>query len=354
MCNSNWTSLRSKADYRAAGVDIDAGNIVKARMGPIVRSTFGPRVLTDVGPAAGFGGLFALGAGHTDPVLVASADGVGTKLKIAFLLHRHNTVGIDLVNHCINDILTMGAKPLFFLDYFATGAIEPSTVLDVIDGIASGCREAGCALLGGETAQMPDFYAPGEYDLAGFIVGVVERADLIDSGRVKPGDVLIGLPSSGLHTNGYSLARRVLSVDGVLTRARLDEYFPELGRTLGEELLAPHRSYLADVRPRLDRVTALAHITGGGLLDNLPRALPPGVSARLSRRSWVEPPIFGLIQHRGDIADGEMDRAFNRGIGMILVAADEFADGLVREIGGATIVGEVIADDGEPRVRVDP
>jgi phosphoribosylformylglycinamidine cyclo-ligase len=339
--------LHSSASYRAAGVDVEAGNDAKSRIGPLVRSTFGPQVLTDVGPLGAFGGMFAL----DDRVLVASADGVGTKLKIAFLLDKHDTIGRDLVNHCVNDVLTTGAKPLFFLDYFATGVLEPRVLEEVVAGLAEACREAGCALLGGETAQMPDFYAPGEYDLAGFLVGAAKREELLDPRRVEAGDVLIGLPSSGLHTNGYSLVRRVLAP---LDRGRLERHEPELGRTLGEELLEPHRSYLGDLTPHLGRVKAMAHITGGGLIDNVPRALPIGLSARLDAESWFEPPIFRLVKALAQIDEAEMDRAFNRGLGMVLIVGRDDADQLVGAVPGATVVGEVTPRrEGEPAVRVE-
>jgi phosphoribosylformylglycinamidine cyclo-ligase len=342
--------------YRAAGVDVEAGNEAKARIGPLIRSTFGPRVLTDVGPLGAFGGMFALGglAGR-DPVLVASADGVGTKLKIAFLLDRHDTIGLDLVNHCVNDLLTTGARPLFFLDYFATGELRPGVLEQVVSGLAAACRAAGCALLGGETAQMPGFYRPGEYDLAGFLVGIAEREGLLDPGRVRAGDVLIGLPSSGLHTNGYSLVRRILARDGAteLDRERLERYEPALGRTLGDELLEPHRCYLAELEPHLGRIKAMAHITGGGLVDNLPRALPPGLAARLDGRSWREPAIFAYLQSLGELSQGEMDRVFNRGLGMLLVVGPEQVDGLLGALSGATPVGEVVpCDDARPGVTV--
>src|SRR5581483_10753777 len=239
--------LRRESAYRAAGVDVDAGDRAKERIGPAVRATFGPRVLTDVGPLGAFGGMYALGGlGTREPVLVGSADGVGTKLKIAFLLERHGSIGADLVNHCVDDVLTTGARPLFFMDYFATGALRPEVVVEVVEGIAAACREAGCALLGGETAQMPGFYARGEYDLAGFMVGLVERDAILGPARVRAGDVAVGLAASGLHTNGYSLARRVLGLDGdpAAARRRLEEWVPELESTLGDELLRVHRPYL--------------------------------------------------------------------------------------------------------------
>jgi phosphoribosylformylglycinamidine cyclo-ligase len=265
-------------DYKASGVDIDAGNEAVRRIRSLARGTFTPGVLSDIGS---FGGLFRLDRDrYQEPVLVSSADGVGTKLKVAFMTGRHGTVGADLVNHCVNDILVQGAEPLFFLDYLATGRLDPAVAEAVVGGIAGACRENGCALLGGETAEMPGFYADGEYDIAGFIVGIVERSRVIDGRSIVPGDVLIGLPSAGLHTNGYSLARRVLFESMGWTA---DTVVPELGATVGDALLAPHRSYLSAVRPLLPRQTlkGLAHITGGGITENLPRVLPEGCSAEI-------------------------------------------------------------------------
>src|SRR5437773_1668689 len=263
-------------DYRQAGVDIDAGNETVRRIKSLARATFTPGVLSDIGS---FGGLFRLDRDRfQDPVLVSSAVGVGTKLKVAFMTGRHDTIGADLVNHCINDILVQGAEPLFFLDYLATGRLSPDVAVQIVGGIARACRENGCALIGGETAEMPGFYADGEYDLAGFIVGIVERAGIIDGRAIVPGDVVIGLPSAGLHTNGYSLARRVLFDLGGLT---VDSLLPELETTVGDALLAPHRSYLTVLRPLLagGAVKGLAHITGGGIVENLPRVLPEGCGA---------------------------------------------------------------------------
>jgi phosphoribosylformylglycinamidine cyclo-ligase len=305
-------------DYRQSGVDIEAGNETVRRIRSLARSTFTPGVLSEIGS---FGGLFKLdGGAFREPVLVSSADGVGTKLKVAFMTGRHDTVGADLVNHCVNDILAQGAQPLFFLDYLATGRLTPDVAEQVVAGIARGCRENGCALLGGETAEMPGFYAEGEYDLAGFIVGIVERGKVIDGRSIVPGDALVGLPSTGLHTNGYSLARHVFfDVCGLTASTPVRE----LRSTVGDALLAPHRSYLAAVQPLLGTGAAkgLAHITGGGITGNLPRVLPDGCAAEIDLGSWEVPQIFRYLQDRGRIAEAEMFRAFNMGVGLIVVCA---------------------------------
>jgi phosphoribosylformylglycinamidine cyclo-ligase len=305
-------------DYRASGVDIDAGNEVVRRIRSLARRTYTSGVLSDLGS---FGGLFHLGpSGIADPVLVASADGVGTKLRIAFMTGRHDTIGVDLVNHCVNDILVQGARPLFFLDYLATGRLEPDVAVRIVEGLARACGENGCALLGGETAEMPGFYADGEYDLAGFIVGAVARDAVIDGRGIVPGDVLIGLASSGLHTNGYSLARRIAFE---IAGAGVHEVVPELDGTLGEVLLRPHRSYLALVSPLLasGSVKGMAHITGGGITENLPRTLPDGTHAVVDRSAWQPPPIFGWLQRTGEVPAEDMFRTFNMGIGLILVVS---------------------------------
>lgn len=303
--------------YRDAGVDIDAQEEALRRLRHRIRATFTPNVLADVGL---FGGLYRAEFGVRRPVLVASADGVGTKLRIAFATGRHDTVGRDLVHHCINDILVQGARPLFFLDYLATGRLDPGVVETVVGGVAEACRDHGVALLGGETAEMPGFYADGEYDLAGFIVGVAGERRLLDGSAVREGDVLVGLPSSGLHTNGYSLARRVL-----LERAglRLDEPVPELGRTLADELLEVHRCYLEPVWPLLERglLAAMAHVTGGGLTDNLPRVLPEGLGASVKVGAWEIPPVFRLVARLGDVPRDDLWRTFNMGVGMVLVVS---------------------------------
>jgi len=313
--------------YRDAGVDIDAANDAKDRIKRLARGTFTPNVMTEIGS---FGGMFRADfAQMKEPVLVSSADGVGTKLRVAFMTGIHNTVGYDLVCHCVNDILVQGARPLFFLDYIAAGKLVPETVASVIKGLARGCKEAGCALIGGETAEMPGFYADGDYDVAGFIVGVVDRANIIDGSRITPGDVLIGLPSVGLHTNGYSLARRLFfEVAGHKADTRVDE----LGCTTSEELLKPHRSYLGALGGLLESgvIKGLAHITGGGLVENIPRILPEGTAAEITAGSWPVLPVFNLLAGIGNVPEKEMYRTFNMGVGMVVVAsADQAA--LVRE-----------------------
>ena len=331
--------------YSDSGVDIDAGNEVVRRIRQLARGTFTPHVLSDIGS---FGGLFRLDTRtHQDPVLVASADGVGTKLKVAFMAGQHDSVGQDLVNHCVNDILVQGAEPLFFLDYLATGTLAPDVAEQIVSGVARGCRENGCALLGGETAEMPGFYAPGEYDIAGFIVGLAERSRLIEGSRVQPGDVLIGLPSSGLHTNGYSLARRI-AFDTLGLSIR--DHVAALGATVGEALLAPHRSYLPVIRPLLagDSIKAMAHITGGGITDNLPRVLPEGIGARIRVDAWVVPPIFRWLAASGHVPDEDMRRTFNMGIGFIVVCSAGDAATLLPRLPGGRVIGELI--EGERKV----
>ena len=304
-------------DYRQSGVDIDAGNEAVRRIKALARETYTSGVVSGVGA---FGGLFALDRTIADPVLVASADGVGTKLKVAFMAGVHDTIGVDLVNHCVNDILVQGATPLFFLDYVATGRLAPDVIEQVVHGVASACRGNGCALLGGETAEMPGFYADGEYDIAGFIVGVVPRSRVIDGRTIEAGDALIALPSSGLHTNGYSLARTI-AFDTL--GLHVDSFVPELGETVGVALLRPHRSYLHLVRPLLDAgwIKGMAHITGGGIVENLPRTLPEGRGFSLDRESWTIPPLFTWLQRAASLDDAEMLRAFNVGVGLILVVA---------------------------------
>jgi phosphoribosylformylglycinamidine cyclo-ligase len=335
-------------DYRQSGVDIDAGNEAVRRIKSLARSTYTPGVLSDIGS---FGGLFQLDRDrYREPVLVSSADGVGTKLKVAFMTGRHDTIGADLVNHCVNDILVQGAAPLFFLDYLATGRLLPDVAEQIVSGVARGCRENGCALVGGETAEMPGFYADGEYDIAGFIVGVVDRSEVVDGRSIVPGDVLIALPSAGLHTNGYSLARRVLFDVAGLTH---DAIVPGLGTTVGDALLAPHRSYLSAIRPLLERrvVKGMAHITGGGITENLPRTLPHGCAAQVDLASWSVPALFVFIADKGNIGRDEMLRAFNMGVGLIIVCAQNDARFVLDSTAdaGAFRLGTVVAGDRDVR-----
>ncbi len=309
--------------YSDAGVDIDAATRATDRIKELARRTFNKRTLSEIGS---FGGMFD-GAfpGMSQPVLVASADGVGTKLKIAFATGVHNTVGRDLVNHCVNDILVQGARPLFFLDYIATGKLSPDVVASIVEGITDGCRENGCVLLGGETAEMPGFYQDGEYDIAGFIVGAVDRDKVIDGKTIAAGDVLLALPSAGLHTNGYSLARKLF-----FEVARYDPHteVPELAMTAGEALLLPHLSYLKPLEGLLDRrvIKGLAHITGGGLIDNIPRILPEGTAVEIKKDSWNIPPLFELLHRLGNVSEKEMYRTFNMGVGMVIVCSRSDAE----------------------------
>jgi phosphoribosylformylglycinamidine cyclo-ligase len=295
-----------------------------------------------------FGGLFEF-KGYQQPVLVASVDGVGTKLKLALALGKHDTVGIDIVNHCVNDILTCGAEPLFFLDYIAAGKLQPEQVGEVAKGLASACREVGCALIGGETAEMPGLYTGEDYDLVGFIIGVVEKSRIIQGKKIAAGDVIMGLPSSGLHTNGYSLVRKIFGE----TSSALNTRYPELGRTLGEALLEPHRSYYHQLKPLLPLIKGLAHITGGGLIGNVPRVLPDGLAARFNSQAWVVPPIFNLIQKRGDVDRDEMYRVFNMGIGMVIISSSDKVDHLTQMLPEAKVIGEMIKQGGKARVIIE-
>ncbi|MBK9163305.1 MAG: phosphoribosylformylglycinamidine cyclo-ligase [Acidobacteria bacterium] len=337
----------SSISYADAGVSIDNANRAVAKIREYARSTFNERTLTEIGS---FGGMFS-GAfpNMADPILVASADGVGTKLKLAFETGIHNTVGADLVNHCVNDILVQGARPLFFLDYFATGKLEPDVTASVVEGMARACRENGCVLLGGETAEMPDFYPPGEYDLAGFIVGVVDKAKVIDGKSILPGDVVLGIPSNGLQTNGYSLARKLFFEVGGY---KADTFIEELGTTAGEALLATHQSFLPQIGPLLDggRIKGLAHITGGGFLENIPRILPEGVGVEIGRGTWPELPIFGLMQRLGNVADHEMFRTFNMGIGMVVVCSESDTPEIADRLGGVFVIGKVVSGKGEVKI----
>ena len=334
--------MTKPATYADAGVNIDAANRATEKIKELARSTFNVRTLSEIGS---FGGMFD-GAfpDMRQPVLVASADGVGTKLKIAFTTGVHSTVGRDLVNHCVNDILVQGARPLFFLDYFATGKLSPETIASVIEGISNGCRENGCVLLGGETAEMPGFYADGEYDIAGFIVGVVDREKIIDGKTIASGDVLLGLPSVGLHTNGYSLARKLFFEDSSYSPGT---FIYELGQTVGEGLLQPHVSYLKELGPFLDSgmIKGLAHITGGGLLENIPRILPAGTAAEIKRGSWPTLPIFNLMQRLGHIDENEMFRTFNMGIGMVVVCAADNVSEIQNSNNACYRIGRVVSGE---------
>ncbi len=341
-----------QSSYANAGVDVALGNRVKSGIGAIVRPTHGAEVLGGIG---GFGGLFQPNfrkRGIKDAVLVSSVDGVGTKLKIAFATNRHETIGQDLVNHCINDIAVTGARPLFFLDYIAAAKLEPRILRQIITGLSKACKAAGCALIGGETAQMPGLYSEGEYDLAGAITGIVDRKDLLDGSRVKVGDTLVGLPANGLHTNGYSLARKVLFE---LLDLKLTDRPAGLGTTIGAELLKVHRSYL----PEFEKLHAMkgkplhaaAHITGGGLIDNLPRILPRGCNALINPLSWRVPAIYGIIGKGGHVDPLEMYQVFNMGIGMVLVVPGKQGDEIARSLGGR-VIGEIVKGNGV--VRFDP
>jgi phosphoribosylformylglycinamidine cyclo-ligase len=340
--------------YRDAGVDRVAAERAKNRIGEIVASTTVEGVLSAVG---GFGGLFRVPSGLASPVLVSSADGVGTKLKVAIRAGRHDTVGQDLVNHCVDDILVEGARPLFFLDYIGMGALDEGVVESLVDGIARGCRENGCALLGGETAEMPDFYAPGDYDLAGFIVGIVEEGGRPGAARVGMGDRLVGVASDGFHTNGYSLLRKLLFERLHLD---LDDPFPGTDATVGEVLLRVHRSYLAAVHPLIEagRIHSLAHITGGGIPGNLNRSIPVGLQARVDTASWELPPEFRGVMESGGIAEPEMYETFNMGVGLVLVVPDQEAQGVVDALAAVGERAWVMGDlrerpDGAAAVRLD-
>jgi phosphoribosylformylglycinamidine cyclo-ligase len=336
--------------YRDAGVDIEAGDEAVRRIAPLAARTFRPEVLGGIGSFAGF---VRVPAGYREPVLVSSTDGVGSKLKVAFLTDRHDTVGIDLVAMGVNDLLVHGAEPLYFLDYIGIGRLDPGRVEALVSGVAEGCRRAGCALIGGETAELPDLYAPGEYDLAGFAVGIVERERIVDGGAVRPGDAVLGLASSGLHSNGYSLARRIIfDVLGL----RADSLLPGTGRTVGEELLEPTLIYAAAVRALLGQapVSAMANITGGGLTGNVPRVLPEGCRVVLRRSAWSEPPVFATLRQAGRVSEAEMLRTFNLGVGYVVIVRGADADRARQALDGAgartSVIGEVVV--GERGVEV--
>jgi len=330
--------MTKPATYADAGVDIDAANRATEKIKELARTTFNARTLSDIGS---FGGMFD-GAfpDMRQPVLVASADGVGTQLKIAFATGIHNTIGRDLVNHCVNDILVQGARPLFFLDYIAAGKLSPDTIASIIEGVTAGCRENACVLLGGETAEMPGFYADGEYDVAGFIVGIVDREKIIDGKTIQAGDVVLGLPSAGLHTNGYSLARKLFFET---PNYKPETFIDDLDQTVGDALLQAHLSYLSTLGPLLDsgKIKGLAHITGGGLLENIPRILPDRTSVEIRLGSWPVLPIFELMQKLGAIAESEMFRVFNMGIGMVVVCAPEDAAAIRNDVNSCYEIGRV-------------
>lgn len=328
--------------YADAGVDINAGNEAVDKIKTHVKKTFRPEVLTDLG---GFGGLFALNVKDMEePVLVSGTDGVGTKLKVAMMMNHHNTIGIDAVAMCVNDILVQGAEPLFFLDYLAVGKLKPDMVADIVKGIANGCLQSGASLIGGETAEMPGFYDEDEYDVAGFVVGVVDKKKIIDGKTIHAGDKVIGIPSSGLHSNGYSLARKVLLE---LADYKLDEYIEELGRTVGDEMLEPTRIYVKALLPLINKfkIKGMAHITGGGLTENIPRVLPEGVKVQLNWNSWPVLPVFRHMQKLGKITNAEMRRTFNMGVGMVVIVGAEEADEIIQDLAQrgekAYLIGQV-------------
>ena len=332
--------------YRDAGVDRAAAERAVERIKAHAAATHGPEVLGGVG---GFGGLFEL-AGYRRPVLVSGTDNVGTKLKVALAMGRFEGLGRDVVNACVNDVIVCGAKPLFFLDYIATGRLDADLAEEIVRGVAAACVENGCALIGGETSELPGLFAPGEFDLSGFAVGVVEKGDVIDGSTIRPGDALVGLPSSGLHTNGFSLVRRIFGIDD--DPRALREHAPSLGTALGDALLTPHRAYYPLVAPVLPQIKGMAHITGGGFEGNVGRCLPRGVAARIDAAAWDVPPIFRLVQERGQVEDAEMYQVFNMGIGMVLVVAPESVAAVQAAVPEACVVGEVVKGDGGPTVEL--
>jgi phosphoribosylformylglycinamidine cyclo-ligase len=331
--------------YARAGVDIDAKNVSNRLIGRIARSTYRPEVLSEVGF---FSGMYEF-KGYRQPVLVSSTDSVGTKIKLAVALGRYDTVGIDIVNHCVNDIFTCGASPIFFLDYIGIGKLLPERAEAIVRGLAAACREVDCVLIGGETAEMGDIYTGDDFDLAGFIVGVVEKDGIISGKGIAAGDAVLGLPSSGLHTNGYSLARKVFGD----SRAALEKRYPELDRPIGEVLLEPHRCYYNTLKPVLPLVKGMAHITGGGLIDNVPRIIPEGLAARFETAKWPLPPVFPLLQRLGGVDRAEMYHVFNMGVGMVVVCAPENVRGLKAKIPEMMVIGEVVRQAGDERVIIE-
>ena len=331
--------------YKAAGVNLDAKQEVIQRIKSIAAPTWGPQVLAGVG---GFGAMYQL-SGYDDPVLVSSTDPVGTKLKVAATMDRYDTIGEDLVNACVNDVIVCGARPLFFLDYIATSKLAPNVIETLVMGMARACQEVECALIGGETSEMPGVFADGNFDLSGFVVGVVEKRAIVDGSNIREGDLLLGIPSNGLHTNGYSLVRHLFELDPYMS-GPLSEFHTELGETLGEALLKPHRSYYRMLRPAFPLVKGMAHITGGGLVENMPRVLPEGLAARFDTDTWDIPPIFTLIQERGNISRDEMYRVFNMGLGMALVCEQPRSSEVMALVPEARVVGEVVRTIDERRV----
>lgn len=336
----------TKRAYTLAGVDINLADKVKEIIAQQAQTTFRPEVIG----SKFFGSMFQL-KGYNEPVLVSSTDGVGTKLKIALLLGKNDTVGMDIVNHCVNDILCCGAAPLFFLDYIAMGKLVPEQIKAIISGIVQACQEVGCSLIGGETAEMPGIYSQGNYDLVGFIVGVVEKKDILDGSSIVPDDIILGLPSSGLHTNGYSLARKVFGIDA--NPSCLNKFYPELVKNLGEELLEVHRCYYPQLKTTLPLIKGIAHITGGGFIGNIPRILPQGLAARLKKHSWDILPIFKLIQKEGNIEEAEMYQVFNMGIGLTIVCSPQQAAKIVSILPQAKVIGEIIKRDDKERVIIN-
>lgn len=330
--------------YSRAGVDITAKNISNRLIGRITRTTHSAQVAGDVGF---FGGMYEF-KGYQRPVLVSSTDSVGTKIKLAVALDKYDTVGIDIVNHCVNDILTSGASPIFFLDYIGIGKLVPEKVESIVKGVAEACRAVDCVLIGGETAELSDIYSGGDFDLAGFVVGVVEKDKIITGKSITAGDVVLGLPSNGLHTNGYTLARKVFGD----TVADLQKRYPELDRTVGEVLLEPHLCYHNTLKPALGNIKGLAHITGGGLIDNVPRVLPEGLAARFDSAAWEVPPVFTLLQRMGGIDRDEMYHVFNMGIGMVVIGAPENVSRLSEQLPGIRVIGEIMKQADGRRVVV--
>lgn len=332
--------------YKAAGVDRRSAEQIKRRIGELTSQNKQPQVLGGIG---GFGALYEL-SNYREPVLVSSTDGVGTKLKIASMLEKYNVLGEDLVNACINDVVVSGASPIFFLDYISMGRLIPDIIEPCVEGMLKACEAANCVLIGGETAEMPGLYSEGDFDLAGFVVGVVEKSKIIDGTTIREGDVLVGIPSNGLHTNGFSLVRRVFNLDE--QTSLLMEYYDELGQTLGDELLVPHRSYYPTVVAAFGLVKAMAHITGGGLIANIPRVLPKGLGARLNESTWNPHPIFSIIQQAGNINRDEMFQVFNMGLGFVMVSEPSRVHDILSVVKGARVVGDIVCQEGNSRVII--